>query len=68
MPKELPQINSYEIRPDGYALFRIPKTLLVFTHGEIKRAIKRGKIWRRHGGEKLTNKPKFPTEGGDKNE
>jgi hypothetical protein len=51
-----PKINSYQIRSDGWALFKIPKCLLVFTHEEIKKAIKRGKVWRRYGGEKLTEK------------
>ena len=48
------KLNSYEIRSDGWALFRIPACLLVFTHGELRKAIRRGKIWRRHGEKKLT--------------
>lgn len=59
---EIPSINSYEIRSDGWVLFRIPRCLLVFTREELIKAIKRGKIWRRHGGEKLTEK------GGEVNE
>lgn len=50
---EKPPINSYELRQDGWCLFRIPKCLLVFTREEVVRAMRRGKIWRRHGGEKL---------------
>jgi len=44
----------YQIREDGWVLFKIPRCLLVFTHEELLKAIKRGKCWRRHGGEKLT--------------
>jgi uncharacterized C2H2 Zn-finger protein len=44
--------NSYEYK-DRWVLLRVPRCLLVFTKNEWIRAIRRGKSWRRHGGEKL---------------
>jgi len=49
-------INHYEIRKDGWAIFTLPKWILVFSHAEIKRASRRGKQWRRHGNLKLSKR------------
>jgi len=48
-------LNSYEIKLEAKLVFvRVPRSLLVFTLAEWIRALKRGKRYRRHGGEKLT--------------
>ena len=46
---------QYETRED-VMLIKIPKCLLVLTHDEVARAIRRGKAWRRHDNTKMTKK------------
>jgi len=47
-------VNSYEYRDGGkYIVVKVPRCVLVFTKSQWIDAIKRGKIWRRHGGESL---------------
>jgi len=48
-----PKINSYRIEKE-WAIFKIPRCVLVFSRAELFRAIKRGKSWKRFGGERLT--------------
>jgi len=45
-----------EMRPDGWALLRVPKMLLVATHEEIEKMRRRGKIWKRRGDTKRPDK------------
>ena len=48
-------VNAYEYRDGGkYIVVKVPRCVLVFTRNQWIDAIKRGKILRRHGGEKLT--------------
>jgi tRNA G37 N-methylase TrmD len=49
---------ALEMRPDGWALLRVPKMLLVATHEEIERMRRRGKIWKRNDNTRPTeNEP-----------
>ena len=47
-------VNNYEFtRDERWILVRVPRAVLVFSRHEWITAIKRGKLWRRHGGERL---------------
>jgi hypothetical protein len=53
-------VNSYQFTKDErWVLLHIPRAVLVFSRCEWITAIRRGKVWRRHGGERLTSGSKL---------